>query len=162
MIVEWNTHLFSRDVARYPFHPRAAYTPDATRLPEDPIGDYVAHMAAYGIDRAVVVHPEPYGDDHRLVLEALRREPQRFKTTILVYPMDPDAHDSVRRLAASEPRFVALRFHAHRGKTEYLNSFDDAPIRALWRLAGDLGLVVELHIGPDYAAQAARAAAEYP
>ena len=29
MIIEWNAHMFSSDTDRYPFHPRATYTPDA-------------------------------------------------------------------------------------------------------------------------------------
>jgi hypothetical protein len=31
MIVEWNAHMFSSDVERYPFYPQATYVPDASR-----------------------------------------------------------------------------------------------------------------------------------
>jgi predicted TIM-barrel fold metal-dependent hydrolase len=44
----------------------------------------------------------------------------------------------------------------------YLDSFADAGVRALWAKAGDLGMMVELHIGPNYAAQAAQAIAAFP
>ena len=74
MIIEWNTHIFSPDLERYPFHEKASYTPDVSIQPADPLKAYLAHMDQHGIDRAVLVHPEPYGDDHRLVLDCLEQE----------------------------------------------------------------------------------------
>ncbi len=162
MIIEWNAHMFSRDVQRYPFHPQAAYVPDVTQLADDPLADYLRRMEREGIDRAVLVHPEPYGDDHRLLLDCLRREPERLRGACLFYPKDPDAPRKLAALVAQEPRIVALRFHAHRGKEQYLDSFQDAGVQALWRAAAELGLIVELHIGPNYAASAAMLIAQYP
>lgn len=162
MIVEWNAHMFSADRDRYPFHPQAAYVPDASRLHADPLAVYEERMRREGIDRAVLVHPEPYGDDHALILDCLARDRERFRGTALFYPKDPDAPRKLAALVAREPRIVALRFHAHRGKEGYLDSFADDGVRALWRQAADLGLIVELHIGPNYAAQAAGAIAAFP
>jgi L-fuconolactonase len=153
MIIEWNTHLFSRDTEQYPFHPLAAYVPGASALSADPLADYLARMKAKGIDRAVVVHPEPYGDDHRLVLDALRQEPERLRGTALFYPKDRNAPQKLRDLVAQEPKIIAFRFHAHRGKDLYLNSFADPGVVALWEAAAELGLIVELHIGPNFARQ---------
>ena len=70
-VIEWNMHMFSSNVAKFPFSPRGTYKPDATRLSADPLADYQAHMKEFGIDRALFVHPEPYGDDHTLVLDCL-------------------------------------------------------------------------------------------
>ncbi len=162
MIVEWNAHMFSSDTAAYPFHARAAYTPKPQHLSPDPLAEYRTRMDALGIERAVLVHPEPYGDDHRLVLDCLEREPQRLWGTALFYPDDPDGPQKLAELVARQPRIIALRFHAHRGKEQYLQSFDDPGVVALWRAAAGLGLVVELHIGPNYARQAARRIADYP
>ena len=91
MVIEWNTHIFSPDLQRYPFHEKASYTPDVSIQPADPLGAYLAQMDQHGIDRAVLVHPEPYGDDHRLVLDCLEQEKERVKGTCLFYPKDPDA-----------------------------------------------------------------------
>jgi predicted TIM-barrel fold metal-dependent hydrolase len=162
MIIEWNQHIFSANTTRYPFHPRAAYTPPATQLSADPLGDYRKRMAQHKIDRAVLVHPEPYGDDHRLVLECLAHYPEPFKGTALYYPNDQDAPAKLRDLVAQEPKIIAMRFHAHRGKEQYLSSFDDPGVVALWQSAADLGLIVELHVGPNYARQAAARIAEHP
>jgi len=82
MVIEWNAHIFSPDQARYPFHPRAAYRPDVSGQPQDPLAAYLRRMDAQGIDRAVIVHPEPYGDDHQLMLDCLRREPDRLRDDV--------------------------------------------------------------------------------
>src|SRR5687768_11064206 len=86
MTIEWNVHMFSADLERYPFHPDAAYSPDVATLALDPLGDYLARLREHRIDRAVLVQPEPYGDDHRLVLDCLQREPNRLLATSLFYP----------------------------------------------------------------------------
>lgn len=162
MIIEWNHHIFSADTARYPFHPKAVYTPDSEHFSTDPLGDYIQHMAQHNIDRAILVHPEPYGDDHRLVLDCLQQHPDRFLGTALFYPKDADAPAKLRDLVAQEPKIIAMRFHAHRGKEQYLDSFDDPGVIALWQTAADLGLVIELHIGPNYARQSAARIADFP
>jgi predicted TIM-barrel fold metal-dependent hydrolase len=162
MVVEWNAHMFTRRTDLYPFHPHAAYTPSPESLPDDPLVDYVLRMDREGIDRAILVHPEPYGDDHTLVLDCLRREPDRLRATSLFYPMDPDAPGKLRDLVSRQPGIVAFRFHAHRGKEMYLDSFQDSSVTALWEMAGDLGLVVELHIGPNYADDAGKVIADHP
>ena len=161
-VIEWNAHIFSPDVARYPVHPKAVYKPDMSKHPADPLGAYLKRLDTEGIDRAVIVHPEPYGDDHRLVLDCLQREPKRLKGTSLFYPKDPDAPRKLADLVRREPRIVSTRFHAHRGKESYLDTFADAGVRALWKAAVDLGLVVELHIGPNYAAQVSEVMKVFP
>ncbi|MBC8233204.1 amidohydrolase family protein [bacterium] len=162
MIIEWNTHIFSPDLQRYPFHQDAAYRPDVSNNPTDPLGAYLERMEEEGIDRAVLVHPEPYGDDHRLILECLEREPQLLKGTCLFYPKDSDAPRKMEELIAQQPRIIAARIHAHRGKEMYLDSFASPEVRALWEKALDLGLIIELHIGPNYARQVAEMLRAYP
>jgi len=73
----------------------------------------------------------------------------------LLYPADDDAPRRLRALVSREPRLIATRFHAHRGKEMYLKSFEDTGVRALWEACIELGLIVELHIGPNYAGQVA-------
>ena len=80
MIVEWNTHIFSPDAGKYPLHENAAYRPDMSRHPADPLAAYLERMKEEGIGRAVIVHPEPYGDDHRLVLECLHHSSPKTRS----------------------------------------------------------------------------------
>lgn len=162
MIIEWNAHMFSADTNRYPFHPNAVYTPNPSNWEEDPLATYLQRLKTENIDRAVLVHPEPYGDDHSLVLDCLQREPNRLKSTSLFYPKDPDAPQKLVDLVAQEPNIIATRFHAHRGKEQYLDHFADHNVRALWEKAIELNLIVELHIGPDYGAQVRDVLKDFP
>ena len=156
MIIEWNAHMFSSNTEMYPFHRRASYTPKPEMQSPGPLADYMHRMVEEGIDRAVLVHPEPYGDDHRLALDCVAARPNLFKTTALFYPKDENAPEKLTELVKENPEsIVAFRFHAHEGKREYLHTFEDSNVRKLWQTAGELGLIIELHIGPDYAAQAA-------
>jgi len=162
MIIEWNHHLFSADTERHPWHPHAVYIPDPGMRHADPLANYLARMDSVGIDRAVVVQPEPYGDDHSVVLAALSAQPERLRAAALFYPRDPHATRKLAELVALQPRIVAVRFHAHRGKEQYLDSFADTGVRALWETAARLGIVVELHIGGNYVAQSRALIAAYP
>ncbi|MFC5409314.1 amidohydrolase family protein [Larkinella bovis] len=161
-VIEWNAHIFSPDLARFPFHPQATYQPTVAKEPADQLAAYLQRLDREKIDRAVIVHPEPYGDDHRLLLDCLRREPNRLRGTALFFPKDPDAPRKLAALVRQEPRIVATRFHAHRGKETYLNTLADPGVRALWKQAAELNLIVELHIGPNYARQAGEAIAAFP
>jgi len=162
-VIEWNAHMFSSNTAKFPFHPNAVYKPDTEKLPADPLPPYEAHLKQFGIDKAMLVQPEPYGDDHTLVLNCLRRTPPaKFKGTSLFYPKNPESPKKLAALVKAEPRIVATRFHAHRGKEMYLESFAAKYVRALWKQAADLGVIIELHIGPNYALQAADAIRAFP
>ena len=160
-VIEWNAHIFSPDTAKYPIHPQAAYVPDMSVHPADALAAYLKRLDEAGIDKAVIVHPEPYGDDHSLIVDCLNREPQRLRGTSLFYPKDPEAPQKLASLVRETPHIVATRFHAHRGKESYLDSFADTGARALWKKAVELDLVVELHIGPNYAAQAGKMIGEF-
>ncbi len=162
LIIEWNAHLFSSDTEKYPFHPKATYQPDPSRFSEDPLTDYLNYLNRLGIDRAVVVHPEPYGDDHSLILDAMKASPDRLKGTSLFYPKDTAAPRKLASLVKTNPDIVSTRFHAHLGKESYLDSFDDSGARALWKQAVELDLIIELHIGPNYAQSAIRAIKAFP
>jgi predicted TIM-barrel fold metal-dependent hydrolase len=161
-VIEWNAHIFSPDLKEYPFHPKATYQPDVSVHAEDPLATYLDRLKNEGIDRAVIVHPEPYGDDHSLILDCLEREPDILRGTSLFYPRDDKAPTKLAELVKKEPKIIATRFHALKGNEKYLDSFADAGVRALWRKAYELDLVIELHIGPDYGKQAGLAMEAFP
>lgn len=161
-VIEWNAHIFSRDTEKYPFHHDATYKPDASKYPADPLGTYLARLKNDGIDKAVIVHPEPYGDDHRLILDCLKKEPNRLRGTSLFFPRDPKAPEKLESIVKQEPRMIATRFHAHRGKESYLKSFLDDEVLRLWKKCIDLNQFVELHIGPDYAKQVSEVLRKFP
>jgi predicted TIM-barrel fold metal-dependent hydrolase len=162
-VIEWNQHMFCSNTQKFPFSPRGTYKPEVSRLSADPLADYQAHLKRFGVDRALFVHPEPYGDDHALVLDCLARtSPGQFKATSMFFPKDDDAPAKLEALVKKEPRICSTRFHLHRGNTHYFASFAEPGVRALWKKAVDLNLVVELDLGPNYARDAGSAIAAFP
>jgi predicted TIM-barrel fold metal-dependent hydrolase len=80
----------------------------------------------------------------------------------MFFPKDTDAPQKLEALVKAHPRIVSTRFHLHRGNTAYFETFTDPGVRALWKKAVDLNLVVELDLGPNYARDAGAAIAAFP
>jgi predicted TIM-barrel fold metal-dependent hydrolase len=146
-VVDTHLHCFAgRDDARFPYHPRGPYRPEKAATPEH----LLACMAEAGVDFAVVVHPEPYQDDHRYLEHCLEVGRGKLKGTCLYFADRPGALDAMTRLVEShEGKIVAARIHAY--APDRLPPFGKPELRALWRHAGDLGLAIQLHFEPRYA-----------
>ena len=76
-LIDTHVHLFLRG---FPYHANAGYRPPAQTL-----GSYLAFAEAAHLDHVVVVHPEPYQDDHRYLEYCFAHEPSPgfFKGTCL-------------------------------------------------------------------------------
>src|SRR5262249_42597048 len=107
-------------------------------------------MAEAGVDYAVVVHPEPYQDDHRYLEYCLAVGKEKLKGTCLFFADRPGSLDRMTELVERhERRIVAARIHAYAPKR--LPPFEKAELRAFWKHIGELGLAVQLHLEPRYA-----------
>src|SRR5436309_1076767 len=107
VLVDTHVHLF--DPARFPYHPAAPYRPPAA-----PVEAYAQFVREAKIDHTIVVHPEPYQDDHRYLEYCFEHEPSPgfFKGTCLFDPIAPDTPDRMEALIRKHPgRIVALRIH---------------------------------------------------
>ncbi len=81
-----HTHVFG-DPAAFPFDPARLYTPG-----EAPVAALLAHQAALGLERVVVVQPSPYGIDNACTLAALRAlGPARARGVAVIGPDITDA-----------------------------------------------------------------------
>src|SRR6516225_3341865 len=91
-VIETHVHLF--DPERVPYAADAPYRPAAYIFE-----DHVKLASAVGLAHAVIVHPEPYQDDHRYLEYCFGHEPRPgyFKGTCL---FDPFREDTPRRLGA--------------------------------------------------------------
>jgi predicted TIM-barrel fold metal-dependent hydrolase len=71
----WDTHahIFG-PVDRFPFAPGRGYTP-----PEAPVEQFIALHEHLGITRGVIVQGNAHGLDNAVVLDALKRFPNRFR-----------------------------------------------------------------------------------
>src|SRR5678815_2823870 len=107
-LIDTHIHLFEPD--RFPYHPTATYKPPAA-----PLAPYLDFVKQAGIDHVIIVHPEPYQDDHRYLAYCFENERPRglFKGTCLFDPMDPATPKRMEEIVKRHPgRIVALRIHA--------------------------------------------------
>jgi predicted TIM-barrel fold metal-dependent hydrolase len=144
-VVDAHVHCFAGPAERrFPYHADAPYRPPAATPQE-----LLKAMAGAGVDYAVIVHPEPYQDDHRYLEHCLALDRKRLKGTCLFFAGRPGAAAGLKALAG-RCSVVALRVHAYAPKR--LPPFGKPELRALWKQAADLGLAVQLHFEPRYAA----------
>ena len=168
LLIDTHIHLFAADQERFPYHKNAPYQPPAADLE-----DYKPFVRQAKIDHVVIVHPEPYQDDHRYLEHCFQQEPSPgfFKGTCLFDPLAPDTPLRMEALVKKHPgRIVALRVHQMHGRDEQpwtsgaiKNRDIEAPhMKRLWRKAGDLGLAIQVHFTPWHAPRIANLARQFP
>jgi predicted TIM-barrel fold metal-dependent hydrolase len=149
-VIDTHIHLFEPE--RFPYHANAVYRPPAQTLAE-----YSAFVKASDIAHTVIVHPEPYQDDHRYLEYCFAHEPRKgfFRGTCLY---DPLAADTPARVKAVSDRIVALRVHATEPDKYPTRSgpirdrdLSSEEMRRMWKAAADRGIAVQLHLVPRFA-----------
>jgi predicted TIM-barrel fold metal-dependent hydrolase len=167
-LVDTHVHLFAADQQRFPYHPNSPYKPAAQS-----VEDYVKFATSAGINRAVIVHPEPYQDDHRYLEYAFSKEPSPmfFKGTCLFDPIATDTPVRMDALMKRNPgRIVALRIHEVRKPGTPPSASGPIKERDLrskemletWRKARAMGLAIQMHFLPHYARPIGDLASRFP
>jgi predicted TIM-barrel fold metal-dependent hydrolase len=165
-IIDTHIHLF--DPARFPYHRNATYRP-----PAQPLEPYIEFVKQAKIDHTILVHPEPYQEDHRYLEYCLTHEPSPgfFKGTCLFDPIDPKTPARIRALADRHPgRIVALRIHEVRkpgtppptSGAIHDRDLRSPEMRETWRHVHEMGLAIQMHFIPYYAPQIGALAAQFP
>lgn len=166
VLIDTHIHLF--DPAKFPYSPTGTYQP-----PAEPLETYVPFVKEIRLDHTIIVHPEPYQDDHRYLEYCFAHEPSAgfFKGTCLFDPLKPDTPARMADLVKRNPnRIVALRIHQNRkngeppwpvGKPIRERDMSDPAMRTTWRAAADLGLAIQMHFTPNHAPAIGRLAAEF-
>ena len=145
LLVDAHLHCFAgANDARFPYHKNAPYKPEPVASPEH----LLKCMDAGGIDYAIVVHPEPYQDDHRYLEHCLALGKGRLKGTCLFFADQPGSLEKLTALAKRLP-IVAARVHAY--APDRLPPFGKPELRALWKTATEAGLAMQLHFEPRHA-----------
>lgn len=146
VVVDTHLHCFAgRNDKRFPYHERAPYRPEEVASPEH----LLRTMEGAGVDYAIVVHPEPYQDDHRYLEHCLNVGKGKLKGTALVFADRPASVAQLPNLV-KRLQVVAVRIHAY--APDRLPPFGRRELRDLWAQAAELGIVVQLHFEPRYAA----------
>lgn len=145
-VVDTHVHCFAgKKEPRFPYHARAPYQPEQPATPQF----LLKVMKEAGVDYAVIVHPEPYQDEHRYLEYCLKVGGKRLKGTCLFFADRPGSAAKMKALV-KRCAVVALRVHAY--APGRLPPFGKPELRALWKSAADLGLAIQLHFEPRYAA----------
>jgi L-fuconolactonase len=160
--IETHVHLF--DPARVPYAPNAPYKPAPYTLE-----DHLKLVESIGLAHSIIVHPEPYQDDHRYLEYCLAHEPRPgyFKATCLFDPFREDTPRRMRALVERWPkRIVALRIHEMAMTPEVggpirNRDMGDPRTRACWQTVASLGMAVQMHFVPGQAPNIRRLAAEF-
>ena len=143
--VDSHLHCFAgAGDARFPYHEKGPYKPEKPATPEH----LLDCMKQAGVDYAIVVHPEPYQDDHRYLEHCLEVGKGKVKGTLLVFADREGSLEKLPDLAKRLP-VVATRIHAY--SPDRLPPFGKPELKRLWSLASDHGLAVQLHFEPRYA-----------
>ena len=168
-LIDTHIHLFEPDV--FPYHALATYKP-----PAQPLGEYLAFAKQAGIAHTILVHPEPYQDDHRYLEHCFAAESPKgfFKGTCLFEPQDQGTGKRMAELMKRHPgRIVALRMHemSEPGKPFSCACESDSPIKnrdladasvkGTWKAAADLGLAMQMHFLPHHATAIGKLAAQF-
>lgn len=143
--IDTHLHCFAgKDDPRFPYHERAPYAPEKPATPEH----LLACMQQAGVDHAIVVHPEPYQDDHRYLAHCLEVGQGKLKGTLLLFA---DREGSLDKLPELCRRLDVVSVRVHAYTPDRLPPFGKPELRRLWTLAGEHGLAVQLHFEPRYA-----------
>jgi len=168
-LIETHVHIFDPEL--YPYHKLAPY-----KAPASTLKDYLKFAKAAGIDHTLIVHPEPYQDDHSHLEYCFANEgtPGFFKGTCLFDPQDPATAKRMTELVKKLPkRIVALRIHEQGKPGESYScicdgegpikdrDLSDPVVRSSWKAAVDLGLAVQMHFLPHHAPSIYKIASEF-
>jgi len=168
VLIDTHIHLFAADQDRFPYHPNGPYQP----APSD-LKPYIQFVSQTVLNNTVIVHPEPYQDDHRYLEYCFEQEPSPgfFKGTILLDAFAADTPERMRKLAErNQGRIVAARVHAMNPKGEAPSStgpiknrdLRDPRMQAMWEAATDLGIAIQMHFLPHHAPEIGELMAKVP
>jgi len=169
LVIDTHIHLFASDKTKFPPHANASYR-DYKLLD---VANYCRFAAQAGIAHTIIVHPEPYQDDHSYLEYSFTQEQPKgfFKGTCLFDPIRPDTPRRMEEIVKRNPnRIVAIRIHSTRPTSKPATTsgpmrdrdLTHPGFRNLWRKAGDLGLAVQCHAAPPFHPQIAAIARDFP
>ncbi|MFC1541090.1 amidohydrolase family protein [Candidatus Latescibacterota bacterium] len=154
-VVDCHFHLWAADKEKFPFHPNAPYIPNG----ESSVEQWIEDRKNSGISIGIFVSPEPYQDDMRYVIHCMEKAPEHLRGTCL---FNPNAKESPRRMAETVKgrNFVASRIHSYGtiNNAEWRNP----NFEAFWEKIGELDLVAQLHMHPEWSWELERMVKKYP
>lgn len=155
LIIDCHAHLYADDAARYPTLAEPLRPPPGTGTAEH----LRAESRAAGVAAVRAIQTRTYyGFDNRYVCDVARANPDWVCGVVTLDPDDP-ASPAILRDAVRESGVRSLRSIP----SEAQRTFDTAGVRALWRVAAEEGITIDLFLmDPALVASAAMLLAEFP
>src|SRR5947207_2282199 len=98
--IDSHLHCFAGTAdSRFPYHEKGPYKPEKPATPEH----LLKCMSEAGVDYAIVVHPEPYQDDHRYLEHCLSVGKGKLKGTLLLFADHEGSLDKLPELCRKLP-----------------------------------------------------------
>jgi predicted TIM-barrel fold metal-dependent hydrolase len=154
-VVDCHIHLWAADKEKFPFHPNAPYIPEHVST----IEQWLADRQNSGVAIGIFVSGEPYQDNHRYVIHCMEKAPDLLRGTCLFNPNAPESPRRMESLVKGR-NFVAARVHS----TGTINSAEwhNPHFEAFWEKVGELDLVLQLHMHPEWSWELERMVKKYP
>ena len=152
-IVDTHAHIYSPDEQRYPPIEKPLRPPGG----KGSLEDLRAESRAHGVNAACIIQTSTfYRFDNRYICDSAKAAPD---WTASVCTLDPDDRHSPSLLGQH------VREYGVRGMRSIPASdgrLDHPGVRALWKVALEQGIVINILIGPEKADQADRMLADFP
>lgn len=148
-IVDIHPHIISKDTDRYPITPIGGKRSDWSDKHSADLGELIASMDAFGVDRAAVVHSSTtYGFNCDYVADAIAQYPERLTGVFSVDVMAPDAVQAMKKWIGKG--MTGMRVFS-RGSTIKGTVFaiDDPTIFPCYEYAGEAGIPVVTNVTHD-------------
>ncbi len=141
MIIDAHVHIWTQETDRYPWSPIGDYIPTSKAT----IELLAENMDAFGVNRAVLVQPTPYGWDNSYLLDSIAPYGHRFRAVCLVDPFSPDGSSNLEELVKVKG-VAGLRINWNLQPMERWRESKDH--RRLWQKIDQLGIPVCLQLTP--------------
>jgi L-fuconolactonase len=141
-IVDCHFHLWAEDKKRFPYQPNPRYAPNYATTPAQWNRDRVGA----GVSMGIFVSGAPYGDDPSYLYHCLKESPETIRGVCLI---NPNERNSVKNL---ETTVAGHKIVGVRLQTSWLwgIDWDSAYLQAFWKRLGELNLVAQVHLEPQW------------
>lgn len=155
-VIDSHAHVWSEDIARYPRRRNASPSPPALSATVDSL---LAAMDEANVERAVLVQPSIYGNDHSYLRDAIAVAPQRFAAVALIDPFAANGAELLAQLADTLP-LRGIRLHL-KGLAAR-EAVESPRTGQLLRAATDRGLTLSVLTDPSGLQDIDRLAGRHP
>ncbi len=152
-IVDTHAHIYASDETRYPPIAKPLRPPGG----KGSLNDLKADMDAAGVSAACIIQTSSfYRFDNRYICDSAAAAPE---WTAGVVTLDPEDPHTPGQLLYYRKKFGIKGVRSNPASD---GRIDHPGVRALWKAAGEAGVVVNLHIQPALAEQADRVLGAFP